>query len=101
MPHASPRGTPESKFNSWQRHLPARAFDNSVFIVACNQTGDNAAGLGFPGVALALGPSGEILEKRVNDEEGLLVTDLKADDLARVHNHRMRYFLPNRRSDLF
>ena len=101
MPHASPRGTPEDKLNSWGRHLPARAFDNSLFIVACNQTGDNASGLRFPGVALILGPSGEILEKKVNDEEGMLIADLKADDLARVRNHRMRYFLPNRRSDLF
>jgi N-carbamoylputrescine amidase len=101
MPHASPRGTPEEKLNSWRRHLPARAFDNSLFIVACNQTGDNASGLSFPGVALILGPSGEILEKKVNNEEGMLVADLKVDDLVRVRNHRMRYFLPNRRPELF
>jgi N-carbamoylputrescine amidase len=101
MPHASPRGTPEEKLNSWRRHLPARAFDNSLFIVACNQTGDNASGLSFPGIALIFGPSGEIIEKKVNGEEGMLVANLKADDLARVRNHKMRYFLPNRRHDLF
>lgn len=101
MPHASPRGTPEEKLKSWRRHLPARAFDNSLFVVACNQTGNNASGLGFPGVALILGPSGEILEKKLNGEEGMLVANLKAQDLARVRNHRMRYFLPNRRTDLF
>ena len=101
MPHASPRGTAEEKLTSWNRHLPARAFDNSLFIVACNQTGDNGFGLSFPGVALVLGPSGEILEKKVSDDEGMLVVDLKADDFDRVRNHRMRYFLPNRRSDLF
>jgi N-carbamoylputrescine amidase len=101
LPHASPRGTPEEKLTSWRRHLPARAFDNGLFIVACNQTGDNASGLSFPGVGLILGPSGEILEKKVNSEEGMLVADLKADDLVRVRNHRMRYFLSNRRSDLF
>ena len=39
MPHASPRGTSDEKFNSWMRHLRARAFDNGLFIVACNQTG--------------------------------------------------------------
>jgi N-carbamoylputrescine amidase len=101
MPHASPRGTPGEKFTSWRRHLTARAFDNSLFIIACNQTGDNAAGLHFPGVALILGPSGEIVDKNLNGEEGLLVADLKAADLARVRNHKMRYFLPNRRPDLF
>ena len=101
MPHASPRGTPEEKLNSWRRHLTARAYDNSMFIIACNQAGDNDSGLSFPGVGLILGPSGKILQKKVSNAEGMLVADLKADDLARVRNHRMRYFLPNRRSDLF
>ena len=32
MPHASPRGTSLEKRKSWMRHLPARAFDNAVFI---------------------------------------------------------------------
>jgi len=41
MPHASPRGTPQEKSNSWMRHLTARAFDNGIFIVACNQSGEN------------------------------------------------------------
>ncbi len=44
MPHASPRGTPSQKLTSWLRHLTARAFDNGVFIVACNQNGDNQKG---------------------------------------------------------
>jgi N-carbamoylputrescine amidase len=101
MPHASPRGTPRKKLQSWKRHLPARAYDNSLFVVACNQTGDNASGLSFPGVALILGPSGEIIEKKMGDEEGMLVVDLKAEDLTRVRSHRMRYFLPNKRHDLF
>lgn len=101
MPHASPRGTSEEKLHSWGRHLPARAYDNSLFVIACNQIGDNASGLSFPGIALILGPSGEIIEKKLGDEEDMLVADLKADALARVRNHRMRYFLPNKRRDLF
>jgi len=40
IPHASPRGDPQGKLNSWLRHLRARAFDNGVFIVACNQVGE-------------------------------------------------------------
>ena len=39
FPHASPRGDAKQKHTSWMRHLPARAFDNSLFIIACNQTG--------------------------------------------------------------
>ena len=83
------------------RHLPARAFDNSLFVAATNQTGSNRKGLRFPGVALALSPSGEILAKNLSSKPGLMIADLKANALTRVRNHPMRHFLPQRRSDLF
>ncbi len=100
FPHASPRGSCDEKLNSWTRHLPARAFDNGLFVVACNQTGNNENGLEFPGIALTIGPSGEILNKKIGNDEGLLISDLRASDLAHVRNHKMRYFLPNRRPEL-
>ncbi|MDY6792410.1 MAG: nitrilase-related carbon-nitrogen hydrolase [Thermodesulfobacteriota bacterium] len=101
FPHASPRGTPEEKFSSWMRHLTARAYDNGLFVVACNQTGENNKGLSFPGIAMAIGPSGNVIDKDVNGRENMMIIDLKGGDLATVRNHKMRYFLPNRRSDLF
>jgi predicted amidohydrolase len=100
MPHASPRGTPAEKRASWMRHLPARAFDNGVFIVACNQTGANGGGLTFPGLAMVIGPDGRVLAETTAGTEGLLIADLKAENLAAVRQHPMRYFLPHRRSDL-
>lgn len=101
FPHASPRGTPEEKYASWMRHLPARAYDNGIFVLACNQTGDNGQGLDFPGLALAVGPDGHVLEKDIGGNENLLLIRLKAERLASVRNHRMRYFLPNRRPELY
>jgi N-carbamoylputrescine amidase len=101
MPHASPRGTPSQKLRSWLRHLTARAFDNGVFIVACNQTGDNQNGLKFPGVAVVIEPSGEIIDKDISGREGFIIADLKADRLNAVRGHRMRYFLPNRRPEIY
>jgi len=101
IPHASPRGTPDEKFRSWMRHLPARAYDNGLFVIACNQTGDNGNGVSFPGVAMIIGPSGEVLSKNLNGKEGMLVYDLKVDEINRVRNHRMRFFLPNRRPELY
>ena len=101
MPHASPRGNPEEKYRSWRRHLPARAYDNSLFIVACNQTGKNHRGLEFPGIAVIIGPSGEVINKDLSGREGIIIADLKAKDLNRVRNHRMRYFLPHRRPELY
>jgi predicted amidohydrolase len=37
IPHASPRGSSRKKYDSWMRHLSARAFDNGLYIAACNQ----------------------------------------------------------------
>jgi N-carbamoylputrescine amidase len=101
MPHASPRGTPTGKFNSWMRHLPARAFDNGLYVVACNQTGNNQSGLNFPGLSVILDPSGRIIKKNTGAKEHMVVADLKAEELEKVRGHRMRYFLPNRRPDLY
>jgi len=101
IPHASPRGTPRAKLASWLRCLPARAFDTGLFVVACNQTGGNGAGLTFPGVAVVVGPDGRVLAKRTAMKEGLLVADLRADTLAGVRDHRMRYFLPHRRAEVY
>jgi len=101
IPHASPRGTPVEKYNSWIRHLVARAYDNSIFIVACNQTGKNKNGMQFPGVAIIIGPSGEIIKKDTSGIESIIIVDLKADAFNKVRNHKMRFFLPNRRADLY
>ncbi len=101
FPHASPRGTPNEKYVSWMRHLTARAFDNSVFIVACNQSGENKNGLFFPGISVIIGPNGEVICKDISGEENMLVADLKNADLLKVREHRMRYFLPNRRPELY
>jgi N-carbamoylputrescine amidase len=101
MPHASPRGTPAQKCASWMRHLPARAFDNGVFVAACNQSGDNQAGLTFPGLALILDPAGKLLHKEIVEDDGLVIEDLPADLLEQVRRHPMRYFLPNRRAEIY
>ncbi len=99
--HASPRGTPEEKLKSWKRHLPARAFDNGLFVVACNQVGENPNGLHFPGVAVIFGPDGHILESYAGKEERVVITELKGKELKKVREHRMKYFLPERRKELY
>ena len=101
IPHVSPRGQAANKHQSWMRHLPARAFDNGLFVVAYNQIGDNENGLVFPGNAVAFSPSGEIIKTRLSGDSGMLVADLTADQLHHVRSHRMRYFLPNRKPGLY
>jgi N-carbamoylputrescine amidase len=101
IPHASPRGTSSEKYQSWMRHLTARAFDNGIFIAACNQIGENGFGLTFPGVAVIIGPDGNIISKYIKNKEGLLIAKLSGEMIETIHNHRMKYFLPNRRDDLY
>ncbi len=96
LPHASPRGTPSEKLDSWLRHLTARAFDNGVYVLAFNPVGENGDGLIFPGVAVFLGPDGKVLTKSTGTSERLLQLDLDLEDLKRFRSHSMRYFLPNR-----
>ncbi|BCS99215.1 amidohydrolase [Desulfoluna limicola] len=99
IPHASPRGTSEEKYDSWMRHLPARAFDNSVWVAAVNQCGTNEAGLSFPPLALALDPSGHLTgPPRLS--QGLFFVDISREKLSCVRDHPMRYFLPNTRTDI-
>ena len=101
MPHASPRGDAVTKHKSWMRHLTARAYDNGLFVVACNQLGENDKGLVFPGNAVVIGPAGNVVAKRLENTEGMLVVDLKAADIEAVRTHPMRYFFPNRRPELY
>ncbi|UCF84638.1 MAG: nitrilase, partial [Desulfobacteraceae bacterium] len=101
MPHASPRGNPQEKIQSWLRHLPSRAFDNAVFVVACNQVGKTRQGFSFPGVAMALNPAGTVIAKYGGTQEEMLLVDLKRNEIEEIRKHRMKYFIPNRRPELY
>ena len=101
IPHASPNHSAKAKRDSWMRHLPARAYDNGLFVAAVNPVGDNGCGLQFPGVSLVLSPSGEVIGSHTGDTESIRITDLSARTLADVRSSRMRYFLPNRRPELY
>jgi N-carbamoylputrescine amidase len=101
IPHASPRGDPEQKTESWLRHLTARAFDNGTYILACNQVGQTDEGFSFPGVAVIIHPSGNVIENYAGEEERMIVADLKGKDLEEIRRHRMKYFLPYRRPELY
>ncbi|MBW1720450.1 MAG: nitrilase [Deltaproteobacteria bacterium] len=101
IPHASPGGSPVEKAESWLRHLTARAFDNGAFVVACNQVGKGEEGLVFPGVALALNPAGRVIRRFEGEGETLMTVELRERDLQEVRGHRMKYFLPHRRAELY
>jgi len=102
VPHASPaRESAGEKRDRWLRYLAARAYDNSVFLVACNQVGDGDAGIRFPGVILIFDPRGQVIAETSGPEENMLVAELKADLLEKTRDTRMGFFLAYRRPELY
>lgn len=101
FPYASPNKNPKDKRESWSRTLPARAFDNGVFVVACNQAGGNGRGLYFPGVIVILGPTGKILYQYTGNEEKMIIGELHSKDLNRVRSDKMQSFMRYRRPELY
>jgi len=101
VPHASPRESSEQKQERWLRYLTARAYDNSVFVVACNQEGKGESGLNFSGAALVLDPRGEVIASSKEDGGGMIFAELKKDTLQRVRESPRGFFLRKRRPDLY
>lgn len=101
FPHASPNQSPLEKTTRWLRYLPARAYDNSAFALACNQAGHYAKGISFPAVAMVLDPKGEILAMDQGERDATAVALLEASVIARIRSHPMAYFLGQRRPELY
>lgn len=104
-PHASPLVAGDRK-EIWLRYLGARAYDNSVYLGACNLVGQNGKGREFSGGALVIGPKGDIQAETFNGKEELLVHTLSAEriNLLRTSDRasmRDSFFLADRRKELY
>lgn len=104
MPHASGLD-PARRKETWDRILPARAYDNTVFVAACNQIGQNGVGTEFFGGACIIDPRGRIICERYG-EECILSADIDGSDLDRIRNSdpnvmRDHYYLDKRRPELY
>ena len=99
--HATPRETPQEKRDRFARYLGARAYDNTCYVVACNSVGSSRSGRPLAGVALALDPMGVVMAEAVGWDERMMVATLDSEDLARVRNSDMGWFLKDRRPDLY
>jgi len=75
-PHASPAAAGDRK-KIWLKYLPARAYDNAVYVAACNLVGNDGYQK-FSGGLLVLDPKGNIVKEFFEQTEQLLVVDLDA-----------------------
>jgi predicted amidohydrolase len=110
-----------AKRNRWLRYLPARAFDNSVYVVAVNQVGkssteeqqngesspgstarDTHSGMAeFPGGSLAINPWGEVIAEAQPLVEDLMVVDLTQAALEEKRRDALQFFTHFRRPELY
>lgn len=109
-PFASP-GTSADRERIWKTIIPARCYDNRVYLACCNQTGrrpsaepDDPA-LEFAGGSLACSPDGSIVAEDFGGKPTLLFFDVDPALLQRYRSEdpsmKYRYFPAKRRPELY
>ena len=102
LPHASPGETPVDKRARWMRYVPARAYDNNVYVAICNNVGDNGAGRTFSGVTFICDPLGAVIaEGQSGSEEEMVVADLSASMIAESRRKTLMFFRHYRRPEMY
>ena len=102
LPHASGVGASATdKKAGWLRFIPARAYDNSVFVAVCNQVGDNGTGKIFSGGSFICDPRGEVIAESSTTGEEMVVADLKAQDLTNARASADGFFRHFRRPEIY
>lgn len=104
-PHASPTIVGDRK-DIWLKYLSARAYDNTVFVAACNLVGCNEEKQCFCGGALVIDPKGNVIAEAFNDREELLIADLDATLINTIRQRegksmRNSFYLDARRPELY
>lgn len=104
-PHASPTIVGDRR-EIWLKYLTARAYDNAVFLAACNLVGEDGTGHNFCGGMLVIDPKGNIIAESFEQQEGMLVADLNAEVINLIRqgdspSMRHSFYLAGRRPELY
>lgn len=104
-PHASPVMVGDRK-EIWLKYLRARAYDNGMYVAACNLIGENGIGSNFIGGLLVIDPKGNVIAEDFTREEGILIVDLdenKVNSLRQKVRKTMRnsFYIKYRRPELY
>jgi len=104
-PHASPSIVGDRR-EIWLKYMTARAYDNTVFLAACNLVGEDGAGHSFCGGALVIDPKGNIVAEAFHNREEMLIVDLDPNIINTVRRSesasmRDSFFLDCRRPELY
>jgi predicted amidohydrolase len=84
----------------------ARAYDNAVYLAACNLVGEDGTGHSFCGGALVIDPKGNIIAESFDNRENMLVVDLEPEMINLIRRGESRsmrhsFYLAGRRPELY
>lgn len=99
-PHASPHDGGQ-RLELWKRYLGARAYDNTLYVAACNHVQALKQGGYSGGMGVWDYRAGGLLAQRTEAGEGMLVADLDLAGLGRSRALGRTFFLKDRRPELY
>lgn len=93
-PHAVP-GKAGSRKSVWEKYIPARSYDNRVYMACCNQWD----GEKFEGGALVTNPAGETIASSYEKYEQLLTFSIEESNVLPAEQlpQRGKYYFPEKR----
>lgn len=92
-PFASPMETASQKLARFLRYLPARAYDNSCFLGACNLVWELSKGKFSPGTALILDPKGRVLARSATKGESVCRAEIDFGLIDEIKKNCDAYFI--------
>lgn len=104
-PHAS-LSISGDRHGLWNNYMGARAYDNSVYLAACNMCGTDNRARKYSGGAVVWGPKGEILAQSLDRNDSILYAALSAQRLNNLRTRERKsmkdsFFLADRKKELY
>ena len=99
-PHALPIGG-QRRLSIWDKYMPARAYDNGVFVLACNLVGHDGK-KHFGGGMGVWNPKGENILRCCEEKELMMMLDLDMDIFSKKKSESNKIgYLDDRRVKLY
>ena len=101
MGFASPRENAAEKCDRLMRYLPARAYDNSCYLISCNLAGRGANGQTYPGGGCAITPKGQLIDSAHTPNKTHLLIEMSKDTLSSIRSKPKAHFLSQRKPEIY
>ena len=99
-PHAVPK-VAGSRKEIWSKIIPARSYDNRVYMACCNLGEDEK----FSGGCMVTDPRGDVVAQYFGESEQFLTAEIAPEEVSKYHGEdagkRYRYYPAKRRAELY